>query len=196
VWHAPAVLWVLVVWLTTPPAGLADAARREALRRAMAGPSTGSYSTYDLPVLPPPAAISGAAQGAGGDAQAAAAAVPPVEEPPTSPPAAAGAPAAAAPQAAEPKRDQKWWRERIDTARAALERDTVLSDAVQSRINALQADVVNIDDPAQQAVARQNLARALAELDRLTKQIAADRQEIAKIETEARRQRVPPGWIR
>jgi hypothetical protein len=67
---------------------------------------------------------------------------------------------------------------------------------MQSRINALQFDVVNIDDPAQQAQARQALGRALGELDRLQKQVKADRQEIARIQDEARRQRVPPGWIR
>jgi hypothetical protein len=67
---------------------------------------------------------------------------------------------------------------------------------MQTRINSLQSDVVNIDDPAQQALARQNLGRALGELERLDKQVQADRDEIGRIQDEARRQRVPPGWMR
>ncbi len=82
------------------------------------------------------------------------------------------------------------------SARASLERNQVLADAVQSRINALQTDVVNIDDPAQQALARQNLGRALGELERLQNQIEEGNKEIVQIQQEARRQRVPPGWIR
>jgi hypothetical protein len=72
----------------------------------------------------------------------------------------------------------------------------VLADALQSRINALQTDVIFTDDPAQQAVLRQELGRALGELERMQEQVEADRQEIADIQEEARRQRVPPGWVR
>jgi hypothetical protein len=67
---------------------------------------------------------------------------------------------------------------------------------MQTRINSLQSDVVNIDDPAQQALARQNLGRALGELERLEKQVQADQEEIKRVQDEARRERVPPGWIR
>ena len=67
---------------------------------------------------------------------------------------------------------------------------------MQSHVNALQTDVVNRDDPAQQAALRQRLTAALAELERLTAQIAADRQAILDIEDEARRLNVPAGWIR
>lgn len=173
VWHAPVVLLVIVVWLTTPPASLGEVARREAIRRAFVGPSVASFSTSQLPPTPSPAAVSG------------------LPEP---------KPALAVPEpraeAAEPVRDEAWWRNRMAAARATLERNQVLADAVQSRINALQTDVVNIDDPAQQALARQNLGRALGELERLQKQIEADQKQISQIQDEARRQRVPPGWIR
>jgi hypothetical protein len=173
VWQAPAVLAVLVVWLATPPTGLADVARREALRRALVGPSVGSFSTSELPLAPPRAAVSGL----------------PAAWPPAAPPATATPPG-------EPARDEAWWRSRMASARATLERNEVLADAVQSRINALQTDVVNIDDPAQQALARQNLGKALGELERLQKLIEEGRKDIVQIQDEARRQRVPPGWIR
>jgi len=173
VWQASIVLAVVVTWLTTPPTSLADAARREALRRALVGPATASLTTHELPPTAPPAAVTGL--------------------PPAPPPKPA---TAESDEPAEPKQDEAWWRSRMNAARLALERDQVLADALQSRINALQTDVVNIDDPAQQALARQNLGRALGELDRLQKQIEADRVEIDRIQDEARRRRVPPGWIR
>jgi hypothetical protein len=81
-------------------------------------------------------------------------------------------------------------------ARVTLERDQVLTDALQSRINALQSDVIFIDDPAQQAVLRQQLGRTLGEFERLRQKLDADQQEIVDIQEDARRQRVPPGWIR
>lgn len=176
VWQAPAVLAVLVVWLATPPTGLADVARREALRRALVGPSVGSFSTSELPLAPPRAAVSGM--------------------PAARPAAATPAPTATATPPGEPARDEAWWRNRMASARATLERNEVLADAMQSRINALQTDVVNIDDPAQQALARQNLGKALGELERLQKLIEEGRNDIVQIQDEARRQRVPPGWIR
>ena len=173
VWHAPVVLLAIVAWLTTPPASLGEVARREAIRRAFVGPSVASVSTSQLPPTPSPAAVSG------------------LPEP--KPVSAAPEPRA---EPAEPVRDEAWWRNRMAAARTTLERNQLLADAVQSRINALQTDVVNIDDPAQQALARQNLGRALGELERLQKQIETDQKQIAQIQDEARRQRVPPGWIR
>ena len=81
-------------------------------------------------------------------------------------------------------------------AKAAVEKDNLLIDALQSRINALQADVVNIDDPVQQGKARENLGKALGELDNMKKKRDADIKTIATIQDEARRANVPPGWIR
>ena len=71
-----------------------------------------------------------------------------------------------------------------------------MAEAMQSHINALQNDVVNRDDPAQQALLRQRLATALTELERLKDQIATDRKTILDIQDEARRLGVPAGWVR
>lgn len=84
----------------------------------------------------------------------------------------------------------------MTAARAAVERDQTLADAMQSHVNALQNDVVNRDDPAQQAELRRRLAAALAELEKLKAQIVADRQAILDIQDDARRLNVPAGWIR
>ncbi len=71
-----------------------------------------------------------------------------------------------------------------------------MAEAMQSHVHALQNDVVNRDDPAQQALLRQRLATALAELERLKDQIAADRKTLLDIQDEARRLGVPAEWIR
>ena len=84
----------------------------------------------------------------------------------------------------------------MTAARAALDRDQTLADAMQSHVNALQNDAASRDDPAQQAELRRRLTAALAELEKLKAQIVADRQAILDIQDEARRLNVPAGWIR
>jgi hypothetical protein len=175
--QVPAVLLVVVTWLTSTPTSLADAARREAFRRQVAGPSIANFTNASLPPARPAPSRPAPAE------------VPPPLEPPPSESAAGAEPD-------EPVRDEAWWRARMANTQTALERDQVLADALQSRVNALQSDVIFVDDPAQQAVLRQQLGRALGELERLQEQLEADRQEITDIREEARRQGVPPGWIR
>lgn len=93
-------------------------------------------------------------------------------------------------------KDEAYWRGRITEARAALERSRIFAEALQSRINALTTDFVNRDDPAQRAQIELQRQRALAELDRVQKDVAEQTQAIAAIEEEARRAGVPPGWLR
>jgi len=104
--------------------------------------------------------------------------------------------AAADTEKAPEAKTEKYWRDRITSARTTLDRDQGYAEAMQTRINALTTDFVNRDDPAQRSVIEQNRIKALAELDRLNKQIADDRKQIADIEEEARRAGVPPGWLR
>lgn len=95
-----------------------------------------------------------------------------------------------------PAKDQKFWHDRMQAARLALERDTGYADAMQTRVNALTTDFVNRDDPAQRSVIERDRQRALSELERLRKQIIDDKKAIADLEEEARRAGVPPGWLR
>ena len=168
-WQAPAV-FVVFTWLSMPPGTLGNAGRQEALRRSMMPNAIASLSLYEPPVSTAPA-VSVAP-----------------------PPAAVVTPSLVVSE--EPVRDEKWWRTRAAAARAALERDQTLADAMQSHINSLKNDVVNRDDPAQQALLRERLASALAELDRLKQQIEVDRQAILDIQDDARRKGIPAGWIR
>lgn len=190
-WQTPAVVLTLVVWLTSPPANLAEISQREALRRSLTPKSAGSYSNenmrpdlFPIRVTETEAAAATSEAGAGSGAASTA-----------STPTAAAAPAseATAPNAGA---DEKVWRARIAQARSTLERNQGFLEAMQSRVNSLQNDVVNRDDPAQQGAMRQTLAKALGEIERLKAQIVADQKAISDIQAEARKLNVPPGWVR
>jgi hypothetical protein len=104
----------------------------------------------------------------------------------------------AAPNAAAPAglRDQAYWSGRMKDARAAMDRTQIFADSLQSRINALLTDFVNRDDPAQKAKIETDRKTALAELERVKKELDDQRKAIAAIEDEARRSGVPSGWLR
>jgi hypothetical protein len=97
---------------------------------------------------------------------------------------------------AERKKEEAEWRERVRAEREALERAKTFADALQSRINALNTDFVNRDDPAQRSVIAADRDKALAEMDRLKKEIALHTKNLAGIQDEARRAGVPAGWVR
>jgi len=152
---------------------LAEIARKEAERRAKVKASGKTYTNEDLRKGPPVTTSA-------------------AETKPQTPPK----PAPAQPAAPDPAKDEKYWRDRITTARAALERNQVFLDALQSRVNALTADFTARDDPAQRALIGIERQRALVEMDRVKAEIQQVTQQIADIEEEARRAGVPPGWLR
>lgn len=108
---------------------------------------------------------------------------------------AADAGAGATPAPGE-QRDRAYWNGRMTTARAALDRSRMFAEALQTSVNSLTTDAINRDDPAQRSALEQDRVKALAELDRVTKEITDQTQAIAAIEDEARRAGVPPGWLR
>lgn len=179
-WGLPAVVAAFLAWVTATPASIGEIAQREALRRTLVPKSSRSYSNSDL-----------AAWSSGWGTSASATPVTP-----TDPAATAAEPAAPPTPPAEPPHDEAWWGKRITDARGSLTRDTLLADAVQSRINALTSDATYRDDPAQKAQLDYQRRQALGELDRLQKAIESDKKEITAIQDDARRQGVPPGWIR
>jgi hypothetical protein len=96
----------------------------------------------------------------------------------------------------EPAKDQKYWSSRKKDLQAKLDRDKVLADAMQSRINGLTADFAARSDPAQRAVIEADRKRALSELDSLKQSIKDDQKALADLDDEARKASVPPGWLR
>ena len=170
---------------------LADAARQEETRRKAVKAPSKVYTNDNLRPSDQPAPPAGT--------PAPAAPAPAASATPAAPtPGAAAADTSAPPSATKPEapRDEKYWRGRIEAARAAVARAQTFQDALQSRINALSTDFVNRDDPAQRNQIAADRQKALAELDRVKKEIADGQKSIAAIQDEARRANVPAGWVR
>ena len=70
-----------------------------------------------------------------------------------------------------------------------------VSDALQSKINALWADFTARDDPSQRAQLELERKRSLAEQERVKGEIETRKKAIADLEEEARKAGVPRGWI-
>ena len=197
-WQTPAAVLTLLTWLTAPPANLAEVAQREALRRSMTPKSAGAFSNENLkpdmfPVRLAEPVVAGTAEAGSIGELAAATSAAATQNPQTAQAAPGGTQTVAL---KTPAMDEKMWRSRMAEARMTMERNQGLVEAMQSRVNSLQGDVVNRDDPAQQAALRQTLAKALGELERLKAQVVADQKAISDIQAEARKANVPPGWVR
>lgn len=182
-WSTPAIIFLIVAALRGGGTTLADAARYEAIRRALTPAATRSLTMADIPA-------------ASARAEVVEPATPPVSE--TEPPAKPVDPAAkeAEARAKEPEASEQEWRDKMTAARLSLERDEILVDAMQGRVNGLFTEVISRDDPAQKAELAKQRDRAQAELVRLTKQLEKDKLAIAGIEEDARKKGIPPGWIR
>lgn len=176
---------------------LGDLAQKEEARRKDTKNGTKTYSNKDLPRVPAAEPSSPAPA-----LPAAAATTPPAADPPSDTPAPAGktGDAAAATKPADRPPDEakerEKWQQRMRALREQLERNKVLADALQTRLNSLDADFVNRDDPAQRSQVAADRDRTAAELSRLKKAIASDEKAIPALEEEARRDGVPPGWLR
>lgn len=185
---------VVVATAAAPSAqSLADVARAEEARRKTVKGGAKVYTNDTLrgadggeaPTPPPP--VAAPASGAATTGGAAGAAVKPAANPGAKPPAT---------QASATPRDEKYWRDRLSTARNALERSQTFADALQAQINSLYTEFVNMSDPAQRALIEQKRLAAIAEQDRVRADIAKFTKAIADIEEEARRANVPAGWLR
>ncbi len=201
-WFSASVALLVVASAATAASAqsLAEVARQEEARRKAIKSSGKVYTNANIRPEPPPSAPPAPIPSAV-PAVAAAEADPAQTTPPVDP-AAAPAPLAAAGGAAVPaagqeaRRDEAYWRARLQTTRDALARAETFAEALQSRINALSTDFVNRDDPAQRSVIGANRDKALAELERVRREIQDFTKAIAAIQDEARRAGVPAGWVR
>jgi hypothetical protein len=94
------------------------------------------------------------------------------------------------------KKDEKYWRKRVSDERDQLIRAQTFVEALQSRINGLSADFSAHDDPFQRNQISADRQKALAELDRVRKEIGAHTKAIADIQEDGRKAGVPPAWLR
>jgi hypothetical protein len=177
-------IWVLGLAVVSAQS-LGDVAKREEARRKTVKTPAKVYTNDDLrsEAAPAPAAPSGQTGTANGS------------QPASSP--GAGQPKEGDKSAAEdPKKTEVYWRDRLAKARGDLDRAKTFAEALQSRINALTTDFAARSDPAQRAQIGNDRQKALAELDRVKKEIEADTKAITDIQEEGRKAGVPAGWVR
>jgi len=174
-----------------PAQSLTDVARAEEARRKAVKAPAKVYTNDDL-------RSDGSPVPSAGSSSPSAAAAKPADpaKADAAKPAQPEDPKSAAAKSDDPKKDEKYWRDRITSARDTAAHDKVLLDALQSRVNALSTDFVNTSDPAQRAVVEQNRKTALNEMDRLNKDLSKQTKDVADIQEEARKANVPPGWLR
>jgi hypothetical protein len=165
---------------------LADVARKEAERRKTIQAPAKVYTDADLrryPVAPPP-------EPQPADPSKAAAA----EDKPAAKPEDAAGPV----KPVEPSVDlgEEYWRKLITEARSALARSSSYLEALEARVQALSTRLYALEDPAQRNAAAAQRNKVLDDVDHLKQDMAAQEKAIAKIEADARKANVPPGWIR
>jgi hypothetical protein len=171
-----------VAWTQT----LGDVARKEEERRKAIKTPTKVITNDDLHPVPvttpdpqPPAEANPAGQAAPAEAKATEA-------------------KAGDAKADKPSIDQgeAFWRKRTGDARAARARSDTFLDALQTRLSGLQRDFYTEQDPAQRSAIWAQRTRVFDDLEKLKKDIVTQDEEIAKIEEDARKANIPPGWIR
>jgi hypothetical protein len=165
------------------PQSLAEVARMEEARRKTVRGAAKVYTNDDLVRVRDESSTTAPAP------------VPAAADTSASPATPATKPAAPA-EAKPDTRDEKYWRTRVAAAQQSLSRNKVLQSALEARVNGLNTDFVNMDDPFQRNVIQQNLKTAMAELERVKQDIANGTKALTAIEDDARKANVPPGWLR
>src|SRR5262249_44860046 len=148
---------VFLTWFNSAPTSIADAAQREALRRQLLPKATHSLTNPDVPAYRLTEPETPLAETPKSDKDTKADATKPGDK--------------AEKADKGDTHDEAWWRTRLSTARDAVDHDQMALNALQSQINGLTADFINRDDPGQKAQIEQQRNRALAEQDRMKKQM-------------------------
>jgi hypothetical protein len=113
-------------------------------------------------------------------------------------PAAATAPAGTAPAPVATMDPAQRWRRDAKARRDAIARAEAKVAAIQARLDALlvDRDPVNVMDPNRLQTLEAEKAKAMQELETANAELAAARQGLEDLEEEARKNGVPPGWLR
>jgi hypothetical protein len=168
---------------------LGEVAKKEAERRKALPPAGKVYTNKDLPA----------------SAQKPAATPTPAAETPAAPADPVAAATGQKPEDAKtpgdkPQGDQKdetYWKTRMTSAREELRRAEMFSEALQTRVNALNRDFnSNSANSAQRSALGADRTEALSELTRVKQDVERAKKQVVDIEEEARKAGVPPGWVR
>src|SRR5258706_524157 len=179
---------VLAISAAASAQTLGDVARQEEARRKTVKAPGKVYTNDSLRADPssPQPAVAGTPGSAASSAGSAAPSTPDASKQPGTP---APAPDAGA-------KDEAAWKKRMTDAREAVDRSKLFAEALQTRINSLSSDWAARDDPYQRAKIGADRDKALAELDRVKKEVLDGTKAIAAIQEEARKTGVPAGWVR
>lgn len=168
---------------------LGDIAKREEDRRkAIAAPAK-VYTNTDLrpvPVSTPDPAADKADEKPAGDS------------PTGSEKAAAPSDSQGAAKPGEPSIDQgeDHWRKLINDAREVRARSDTYLEALRIQLQSLTADFYAQQDPAARSAIGAQRNRVADDMERLRRDMADQDAAIAKIEADAQKANIPPGWIR
>jgi hypothetical protein len=172
-----AFAWSGVAWSQT----LGDVAKKEEERRKSITAPGKSYTNDDLrryPVTTPDPAT------------------PPAEAKPKAGEDTAGGAVDAKTAAPSVDLGEDYWRKLIGDARSTRARSTTYLEALDSRIRAMTAEFYGQEDSAKRAAVWAQRTRVLEDMERLKQDMTEQDKAISKIEEDARKANVPPGWIR
>jgi hypothetical protein len=96
----------------------------------------------------------------------------------------------------DPTKTEKYWRDRAVAIQQSLSRNKLLLDALQSQVNAMNAEFMNTDDPGQRGLLQVRLQRATGELQRVQQDVEKQTKAAADLQEEARKSGIPAGWVR
>ena len=116
----------------------------------------------------------------------------------STPGTAAAAPSGPAPAPAPTMDPSERWRRDGKQRRDAVTRAEAKVAAIQARIDALllDRDPVNVMDPNRMQTLEAAKAKAMQDLDTAKAELAKAQQDLESLEEDARKQGIPPGWLR
>jgi hypothetical protein len=170
---------VLALQASLSAQSLADVANAEAARRKTAKAGTKVYTNEDL----------GRTSGTS----------PAPSQPVAAAPAARVADPAAKPEdkkPIDPTKTENYWRDRAVAIQQSLSRNKLLLEALQSQVNAMNAEFMNTDDPGQRGLLQVRLQRATGELQRVQQDVEKQTKAASDLQEEARKSGIPAGWVR
>jgi hypothetical protein len=183
---------LLLVAAVATPQSLGEVAKQEAERRKGIKASGKVYTNEN--VRPDPTSAAPVSSAPPAPAAAVDAKTPAADD--KAPAAGADAGAKPGTTPADDPKTEAYWKKRVTGVRDSLSRAQTFAEALQTRINALSADFVNRDDPAQRNMIAADRQKATDELARVKTEIAGFEKALTAIQDEARRANVPAGWVR
>ena len=99
-------------------------------------------------------------------------------------------------KAAEPAKDEKFWREAFKKAQEEVKAADNKSTLAQLQLNQLWNEFYREDDGFYRETIQKKIQSKIDEIEKLKKAVEDAQKELDKLLAEARQNNVPPGWLR